>query len=281
MPDAAQMWAARLGDQDDDLSAVLRHVRVNRLPATRAAWANSWQTREFLNLGLLILHEHQLQQGTSAQGDGVKLSSTLTPENLANTAQLKVADPDRASVLSVVRWKETWGHQAAYTEDLIAYLFRPGPQERRIATVREAVLVTDPDLPYAKYVRLATDALFQAAAEDPVLRLQQWIQAAIPGHPSVLTHALRVDELSRELWTVILEKNMTAYGLTPKHGVTFADLAAAVRYAIAGLLLVREPGTLPPAMASGDSPLAAISLSLAAAYCDVTLDDLETRLPTI
>lgn len=274
-------WAAVLGDQDDDLSLVLRHVRVNRLPATRASWANSWQTREFLNLGLLILYNHQVEQGSSHQGDGIRLSSALTPENLANMAQITVEDPDRAAALSVVRWKETWGHQAAYTEDLIAYLFRIAPYRRRIEALRASVIVTDPNLAFAPFIRLATDAAFQSARADPLVSLQSWIHAAIPTHPSMLMHAAIMESASRELWTVILEQSLAAYDLHAVNGMVASDFAVMLRTTVAGLLLVRRTDGAQDRLSTGETIMSALSIALAAGFCDVSLEELETRLPRI
>jgi hypothetical protein len=182
--------------------------------------------------------------------------------------------------LSVVRWKETWGHQAAFTEDLIAYLFRPMPYLARIRGLRAEVLHIEPGQPFGEFLRRATDLVFNSAAADPLIRLQIWIQAAIPEHPSIQAHAVAMETASRSIWSELLQQALTRYGLTPRFGASYADLSLVVRTSLAGLLLVRRRDGRQPSLGTGDTILTASTLGVISAFCDVRLEELERLAPT-
>jgi hypothetical protein len=277
---AEDIWT-ELGAEDDDLSEVLRHVRVSRLPATQRLWANSWQTRQFLNLGLRLLHEHHSQRGGQSgdRGEGIRLSTTLTPENLANKAQLVIADRVRADALGVVRWKETWGHQAAYTDDLIAYLFRPAPYLRRVEQVQGALYSSMIGLPLAELIRQGAAAEMASCLADPLIALQTLVQAALPYHATISRHATQLEDVALEVWARLYAELFPAYGLSLRLGLTWLDVAQLFATAIEGTLLRTRIRGREPALDGGDPMLAGSILALLPGLFDIPVGEIAGRLP--
>jgi hypothetical protein len=272
-----EVWPGAIPEVDDDLSEILTNVRVNRLPATRKQWANSWQTRAFLHLGLRLLYEHHSQEGESvSQGEGLHLWGTLTPENLANLAQRTITDPARADALSVVRWKETWGHRGAYSEDLIAYLFRPAPYLRRLEDLRPAMVI-DPNQSVADFVRAVADAEFSTTLSDPLISMHTWLQAAMPTHPLIRQHVLRLEQTMLHIWSNVYEQSFPMFGLTPRPGVTWDDVAQLFSTLTEGVLLRSRTHGSHPLLSNGDTLLSRGALAIICGVFDVSMEELERR----
>jgi hypothetical protein len=273
-----EIWPGVMPDQDDDLAQVLTNVKVNRLPPTRSSWANSWKTRAFLHLGLRLLYEHHSAADTPETGSGMHLIGNLTPENLANAAQRSVSDPDLAAQLSVVRWKETWGHRGAYLEDLVAYLFRPTPYVQRIERVRDAMVI-DPGLRLNDFVRYVSDAEFDAAFSNPLYALQTWLQAAMPSHPSVSPCVVLLEDASLPLRGSLYQRAFSAYGLTLRDGLTWEDAADLSATLMKGAVLRGRARGEHPRLAAGDSTLHSGMLAMMSGWFSLPHDELMIRLP--
>jgi hypothetical protein len=278
-PGVEEIWPGAIPETGDDLGDVLGNVRVTRLAATRRAWANSWQTRAFLHLGLRLLHEHQMQgEEAAAEFGGVNLWAAVSPERLADLAQRVLRDPAHADALSVVRWKETWGHRAAFTEDLIAYLFRPAPYLRRIAAAGQDIAVTS-DLDLVELVHLAAQTEYLSTTADPLVGLQTWLQAAMPTHPVVRRHVIGLEEAGLAMWAQTYERIFPAFGLFPRPGVTWRDVAELFTTLTEGLLLRARIRGEQPRLSDGSRLLGGGVLAMVSGLFDVLPADLAGRYP--
>jgi hypothetical protein len=272
-----ELWpGGALGEVDDDLSGVLRNVRVNRLPATRDAWANAWQTRAFLILGLRILDDHHRDSGT--EGAGINLWGKLTPENLANRAQQTLSSTEAADALSVTRWKETWGHRGAYTEDLIAYLFRTGPSVRRLTLLGDAMAIA-PGMSLGAFMRAACHAEYRSAAENPLQTLSYWLQAAMPAHAQISRLAVNLETTTLPLRAGIYRRIFGAYGFTEPDGVTWEDIAETALALLKGVSIYGRVRGRHPEFSNGDPALISGVLTLVQGWFGITRAELDTLLP--
>jgi hypothetical protein len=97
-------------------------------------------TRQLCDLGLHLLYQRHFHGGGSvaAHSQG-PLFPQLRPEDIANHASSVIRGQGEADALSGQRWTDTWSHQSNYVEDLIAYLFRPGPYVVRIRDTKLAL----------------------------------------------------------------------------------------------------------------------------------------------
>jgi hypothetical protein len=87
----------------------------------------------------LLYQRHFHGDGSVAAHSQGPLFPQLRPEDIANHASSVIRGQGEADALSGQRWTDTWSHQSNYVEDLIAYLFRPGPYVVRIRDTKLAL----------------------------------------------------------------------------------------------------------------------------------------------
>ena len=259
MDDAASWtaWQDRLaGEPDEDLSTVFTKVRIARLPSTQASWANDWRTRAFCDLGLHLIHEHQVNAGAEGSFSEVRIFRNLGPEELMNHAARMFADPRQAAQLDRQRWTDTWGHQSAFTHDLMAYLFRVGPSMRRIREVHDSLVVLVEDLPFEELVRSGAALELQSSLADPIIGLQTFMQAALSNHALVRSHVRKLEEQMLDSWAAVYQALAGAYGLKLRDNLTWRDVAELFTTVIEGTLLRARTLGETPKLTTGDDMLA-------------------------
>jgi hypothetical protein len=271
-----RVWPGVVKDQDDDLSEVLRNVRVNRMPATRRTWANSWQTRAFLHLALRVMFENQLADATKASY-GPPIWGVLRPDRLAGRARELFQDDATLDGLSTERWRETWGHREAFVEDLIAYLFRPGPSVTRLEGLRGWVIAPD-GVPFSGFMAGLTVAEYQAVSANPLYGLQLWLTAAMPTHRAVALHARALESSTRPIRAELYQRIYSRYDLRPQ-GVTWGDVADVYAMVLRGMYLRGRMQGEAPLMEDGEPTLVASLLGLTCGWFGITRAELDRRLP--
>jgi hypothetical protein len=275
-----QRWTERLtGEPGEDFSKVFTHVKVQRITETRVRWAADPRTRAFCDLGLHLLHQHHYEDAAGAGGmQDAKLFRNLGPESLMRHAAVMVPDAEEAARLDRQRWLDTWGHQAAYLEDLTAYLFRLGPSVRRILESQQALVEAAPDLTLGEVVRVGAAGEMASTLADPIVSLQTLIQVALPRHPRISAAIVELETVSLGLWAALYAAVLPAYGLTLREDVTFLDLARMFDTAIEGLLLKARviDDSLLPTLSNGDEALAGIILNLLPSLCSTTAEVIES-----
>jgi len=241
------------------------------LANTRARLANSWETREFLEIGLSLLRDDLLEYtGPDLDGeDRSRLFESLSRERILKRAEeVHSREPDK--VLTVNIYRGRWEHKNKYTEDLIAYLFRLGPQERRLDAMEVFAadeLMKEPSL--GQLVRQFTSALRAAILGDPLSGLQYVLQTALPQHPRVREFAKAHYELLFPRWAVICDRIATAYALGLRPGVTWLDVALLFNMIIEGCVVRARVETVQPTLSTGESLEAGAIIALLPSLLDI------------
>ncbi|MFG2794051.1 hypothetical protein [Streptomyces sp. NPDC048419] len=272
-------WQQRLlGAEDEDLSQVFTRVKVHTLRETQIKWAIHKRTRAFCDLALHLLYQHHLADGArAALGGEVKLFRNLGPEDLMRHAARVVPDAREAEGLDRQRWLDTWRFQAAFLDDLVAYLFRPSVVQRRIGAVHEVLLTMAPQLTLGQLIREGTAAELQSTLHEPIVGLQTFIQAALPRQPRIRQYIDAMEVMSLTQWAHLYERVLPGYGLALRPGVTWHDLARLFDTVIEGVLLKARTHDDIPCVESGDNTLAAAIFAMLPSLCTIDRADIDTR----
>ncbi len=135
------------GGENEDLAEVFENVRKQATATTKAKWARDERTRTFCDLALHLLYQHHIRRTPSQMTDEAKIFANVQAAHLAEHAQSGFfKECDFADSLSVDRFSATWGHQGAFFQDLIAYLFRPEPYLRRVREMHPDLIKMTSDL---------------------------------------------------------------------------------------------------------------------------------------
>ncbi|GIF66456.1 hypothetical protein Ais01nite_44910 [Asanoa ishikariensis] len=238
-------WTERLsGGDDEDLGAVLTNVRPGRLHKTRVAWANNPETRAFCDLGLHLLYTEQIE-GKRRGDDGWKLFNSLSGQRLQTHAWDVMEDATQAERLSVDRFGATWMNAQAYTEDLLAYLYRPTPYVRRILDMRNTMAAMTTTMTLGSVLRAAAAAELEETTNDPIIALQTLVETARPSDPHVRKLHQREEEQALALWAELYEEHFPAYGLQLRPDVEWIDVARLFSTVLEGALVGPHTGSGP------------------------------------
>lgn len=265
------MPAGRPVPPDEDLARVLRHIGSGRLANTRARLANSWETREFLEIGLSLLRDDLLEYtGPDLdREDRSRLFESLSRERILKRAEENHSDePDKMLTVNIYRGR--WEHKNKYTEDLIAYLFRLGPQERRLNAMESFAadeLKKNPSL--AELVRSFTSNLTAEILEDPLSGLQYVLLTTLPRHPRVREFTNARYELLFPRWATICDRIATTYGLRLRPGATWLDVAMLFNMIIEGYVVRARVETARPTLSTGESLETGAIISLLTSLLDI------------
>ena len=271
-----QEWTDLLsGGPDEDLATVLSNVRPGRLPKTRAAWANHPTTRGFCMLGLHLLHTEQIEG--NRRDDGRRFFTSLSGQRLQTHAWDVLEDPADAERLSVDRFNETWMNAQAYTEDLLAYLYRPAPYMRRVRGMRQAMSGMTSKMSLGTMVRRAAAAELEEATNDPIIALQTLVETNYPAEPLVRTLHRRVEDEALRLWAEMYAELFPAYGLHLRPGIQWLDVARLFSTVVEGALVRRRVRGEHARLSNGDDMLAGAVLAMLPSLCGIDLDGLEER----
>jgi len=221
----APIWDDANPDPNEDLTPTLRYIGMNMPAKTRAELANSPETREFLDIGLALLRTDLLEHTGADLDQGVHqhLFDSLSRQRIMATAEER--DSEKARFLGVNMFRYRWAQKDFYTEDLIAYLFRFGPQERHFEEIAEAGRALMTEASFGQLVRFLTEAEIEAVSSDPLSNLQVILQTALPKHPRVQEFSRAQDEYLIPRWAQLFEEVAVTYGLSLANGYTWGDMA--------------------------------------------------------
>ena len=198
-------------------------------PATRVKIANSPETRAFLEIGLLLLHDDLLDhRGPDLLADhdaGTRLFAGLSQARLVERAEQEDLALERPKVLTVGMFRDRWRYKSRYTEDLIAYLMRPALLARKLRTLRSALDALPPDITLTDLVREMSRATLAATLEDPLWSLQTIVWVGLPNHPRVKTFLKINYEQLLTNWAELYQQVARRYGLELRPGYTWLDVA--------------------------------------------------------
>lgn len=243
-------------DAGEDLAPTLRYIGKDKLARTRAKLANSPQTRKFLELGLALLRADLIEHTGPDFEQGVRsrLFESLSRERIMTLAEAR--DPSHTLPLGVNMFRERWSRKDFYTEDLIAYLFRLGPQERRMEEMAEAGRALTKEASLGQLVRALAAAEVQEISADPLYALQGVVQAALPKHPRVQEFCRNQYDYLLPRWGQLYEEVAKAYGLalTAKH--TWLDVALLFNSVVEGAIFRSRVEGEEPTLSNGDGVLA-------------------------
>ncbi|WP_406279056.1 hypothetical protein OHT93_38655 [Streptomyces sp. NBC_00191] len=232
----------------------------------------------FLDLGLHLLYEHHFA-GASHRSvtSEIKLFRNLGPEDLMRHAALLIPDPAAAEQIDRQRWLDTWHHQSAFLEDLIAYLFRPAITVGRVRDVQVLLLAEAPGLTLGQLVREGTTAELRSTLDDPTVSLQTFLQAALPGHPLIREATETIENALLGMWASLYAAVFPAYGIELRPGFSWGDMARLFDTAIEGALLKARLHGDVPCLDNDDNVLAGAIFAMLPGLCDVAVGDIEHR----
>lgn len=266
---------AHSADADEDLSATLHHIGKDKLLPARLKLANSPPTRAFLELGIELL-KTDLVEHTGPdfeQGLRSRLFESLSRSRILALAQER--DSSGTERLGDTMFRNRWNHKNDYTEDLIAYLFRTGPQERHIEEMAEAARKLIRHSSLGDLVRAVAAVEMTAITEDSLSAVQAIVQAALPSHPRVQEFARAQYDFLLPRWARLYEEITAAYGLELAEGFTWDDVALLFNsIAESAFLRMRVEGQ-EPRLANGEGVLVGaifVMLRVLLAECPDDLD---------
>jgi hypothetical protein len=274
-------WESQLaGDESEDLSRVFTQVRPEDVDVVRAAWARDWRTRTFCNLALNLLYENTIER---ARDGHISCEDNLCliarGKNLELHAAKMIRSPQVAAALSEERWRQTWRAQDAFMQDVLAYLFRPGPYVRRIREVQFRLISMMKNRPLlGPFVREAVDLEIKSNLADPLVALQTSVQAVFPAHPDVRRYLHRLDGGPLQLWARLYAIAFPAYGLTLRPGKSWFDVAYIYTTVADGVLLRTRSHDGLERLTSGEDVLSAVILGMIPEIFEVARADVE-KLP--
>jgi hypothetical protein len=209
-------WAKWLGyvsvdDDDEDLAEVFQKVRLQMRIATQVEWARDWRTRTFCDLALYLLYEQHIRRVPGSRANEITIFANIEPSKLADLADKAgfFKNSEDAGELSAQRFRDTWGNQAAFCEDLLAYLFRPAPYLRRLARLHPALIAATEQLTLGQSVRHTAKTELDSVLTNPLVSLHTFVETVLPKNPYVqdAVHRLRLQR-----WADLYEQVFTAYG---------------------------------------------------------------------
>jgi hypothetical protein len=204
-------------------------VSADARPTTRKKIANSPETRAFLEIGLLLLHDDLLDhRGPDLLADndaGTRLFAGLSQARLIERAEQEDSALDRPKMLTVGMFRDRWRYKSRYTEDLIAYLMRPALLARKLHTLRGSLESLPPDIALTDLIRAISQATLAATLEDPLWSLQTIVWVGLPNHPRVKTFLKTNYEQLLSSWAEVYQQVARRYGLVLRPGYTWLDVA--------------------------------------------------------
>jgi hypothetical protein len=232
-------------------------VCADARPATRVKIANSPETRAFLEIGLLLLHDDLLDhRGPDLLADhdaGTRLLAGLSQARLVERAEQEDLALERPKVLTVGMFRDRWRYKSRYTEDLIAYLMRPALLARKLRTLRSALEALPPDITLTDLVREMSRATLAATLEDPLWSLQTIVWVGLPNHPRVKTFLKINYEQLLTNWAELYQQVARRYGLELRPGYTWLDVAEMLNAVTDGARMRAKGMGSVAALSSGDN----------------------------
>jgi hypothetical protein len=248
--------------EPEDLSSVLENIGWGKLAATRARLANTPATRDFLEIGLSLLRDDLLgHTGPDFdRGQRSRLFESLSRERIVERAA--ELDQDNSKLLTVNVFRDRWDRKGRYTEDLISYLFRLGPQQRHLQDMAEAAMAMLAKASFKELVQQLAAVEVAWTFTDPLSSLQVLVQVSLPSHPKVRHFVQAQYNLLLPGWADLYERVAAAYGLKLKPGITWLDMALLFNTVTEGALLRGRIDRAEPTLSNGEGVLAGAILTM-------------------
>jgi hypothetical protein len=212
--DEWRAWTALVSaGPDEDLAEVFRHVRRRGSDATQMTWARDWRTRTFCDLALHLMHLHHGPDLLADRPEDMRIFPNLQAQALADHAPAYFRDPADADALNVDRFNGTWGTQTAFGQDVLAYLFRPGPYLHRLHALHPRLVAMAGCLTLAEWLRYIGRAELDSVLAHPLVPIHTLVEAVLPHHPGVREWVHRLRVLHLRCWAGLYERIFTAYGV--------------------------------------------------------------------
>jgi hypothetical protein len=260
----------------EDFSSVLDNIGWGKLATTRAKLANTPATREFLEIGLSLLCDDLLRHTGPDfdHGDRSRLFESLSRERIMQRAA--EMDPDAEKCFTVNMFRHRWDRKDRYTEDLISYLFRPGPPLKHMEDMAAAAAEMLAGASLKDLIHSLAAAEVQSMLNDPIVSLQTIIQTALPSHPRVKHFIQAQYDLLLPSWAKLYEQVAAAYGLTLKSGFTWLDVALLFNSVVEGALVRARVDQAEPVLSNGEGVLASAILAMLPSLIEGIPDDCGT-----
>ena len=267
---------AAAGQDQEDLSSLLSNIGLDKLAATRAKLANTPETRDFLEIGLKLLHDDLLgHTGPDFdQRERSRLFESLSRARIA--AKAVELDPGKELHLTDNAFRYRWARKDRYTEDLISYLFRLGPQRKRLKEMESAALEALSTFSLKELIQLLAAAEVDIILVDPGFNIQTIIQAALPNHPKVRQFSQAQYEMLLNGWANLYEGIAIAYGLRLKPGFTWSDVALLFNAVVEGALVRARIYGKESVLSNGERVLAGAILVMLPSLIEGLPDDCST-----
>ncbi|MCY1137158.1 hypothetical protein OWR29_04045 [Actinoplanes sp. Pm04-4] len=225
-PAGWRKWQEYLaGDDHEDLAEVFTRVRRRGTDGTRMRWSRDWRTRTFCDLGLYLLYRHTLNHTAGVEPMEMRIFARLQASALADLAAVLIEDPSEAEAMTVQRFNDTWGQQSGYCEDLVCYLFRPGPYMRRLSRLHPELLAMTHRLTLGEWVRQSAVKELNSAVADPLIAMHTLVEAVLPATPLVRSLVSRLRRARLRKWAQLYEDGFAAFGVQPRADLDWLDIA--------------------------------------------------------
>lgn len=265
------------GDEDEDLAPVLHHIAMDAKRATRTKIVNSRETRELLEIGLELLRADLLDHcGPDLQADsdeGTRLLAGLSQARLIEFIEEGDRGADRPRQITVGMYRDRWRYKSRYTEDLIAYVFRPGPQLRHLAMMNEAAGALIQGHTLDQLIRKLSRDELAAMLHDPLVTVQTILQVAMPSHPRIREFMHTQYEQLLPMWARIYEQVGEAYDLKLRPGRTWMDVAILFNAVIDGALIRARCTGAATVLSSGEDVLTEAIFAILPSLADAPTSD--------
>jgi hypothetical protein len=264
------------GRDQEDLSSTLSNIGWDKLAETKAKLANTPETRDFLEIGLTLLQEDLLgHTGPDFdQRDRSRLFESLSRARIMTRAA--ELDPGKEKLLTENMFRYRWNRKDRYTEDLISYLFRLGPQRERLKEMESAALEALKTASLKELVQSLAAAEVDMILVDTIFNLQTIIQAALPNHPKVRQFSQDQYKVLLTGWANLYEQIAIAYGLRLKPGFTWSDMALLFNAVVEGALVRARIDGEEARLSNGERVLAGAILVMLPALLEGLPDDCGT-----
>jgi hypothetical protein len=188
-------------------------------------------------------------------------------------------DPDGEKRFTVNMFRHRWDRKDRYTEDLISYLFRQGPQLKHMEDMAEAASGMLAEASLKELIESLAAAEVHAMLNDPIVSLQATIQAALPNHPRVQHFIQAQYDVLLPGWAKLYEQVAAAYGLTLKEGFTWLDVAVLFNTIVEGALVRARVDQAEPVLSNGEGVLVSAILIMLPSLIEGIPDDFGNLYP--
>jgi hypothetical protein len=278
--DEWRAWTELISAGPEDLAEIFRYVRLRGTVATQMTWARDWRTRTFCDLALHLLYLHHGPDLLTGRPEELRIFPNLQARTLADHASSFFVDPADADALNVDRFNGTWGNQAAFGQDLLAYLFRPGPYLRRLGALHPRLIAMADRLTLAEWVRYVCRAEIDSVLAHPLVPIHTLIETVLGRQAAVREGVHRLRVLHLRCWAGLYERIFTSYGVTirrDRHDLDWLAVAGRFATVAGGVLLFSQTRVSDADSEPAGEQLGQMVLELVPALLSISSADLVTR----